>query len=272
MPYPGNAGDSLIQFATARLLDELGIVSSVDPAAADVILVPGGNPSMWNSIGVDRWRALWRRFPKKEFVVGPSSWRVGYSDWAAAVNREGAAVSGLFARDPASFRTLNEAGIRPEIVTALSHDPALSLRGTAWLAEHQGAVSQEYDLLAFRNDYETNLRYPALFRILRSVLPGRVNRYLTTLNASAVAAAKVRRATRLSGRPTRVRDASHERFEVFVETVRAAGAVHTDRLHVMLLAALLEKKIYAYATSHAKLETVYRHSLEGWADVTLVGE
>jgi exopolysaccharide biosynthesis predicted pyruvyltransferase EpsI len=55
-------------------------------------------------------------------------------------------------------------------------------------------------------------------------------------------------------------DVSKLRFEVFVETIRAAHEVHTDRLHVMLFAAMLGKKVYAYPTSHGKLEGVYRHS------------
>jgi exopolysaccharide biosynthesis predicted pyruvyltransferase EpsI len=85
---------------------------------------------------------------------------------------------------------------------------------------------------------------------------------------------KIRLAVRDSKREAAVAvvvdDVSGQRFEIFVETVRAARVVHTDRLHVMLLAALLGKRVFAYPTSHAKLEGVYRHSLAAWADVTFV--
>jgi exopolysaccharide biosynthesis predicted pyruvyltransferase EpsI len=70
--------------------------------------------------------------------------------------------------------------------------------------------------------------------------------------------------------PMLARDVSRQRFEVFAETIRAARVVHTDRLHILLLAAMLGKKVFAYTTSHAKLEGVYRHSLAAWADVTIV--
>jgi hypothetical protein len=38
----------------------------------------------------------------------------------------------------------------------------------------------------------------------------------------------------------------------------------------MLLSAMLGKKVFAYPTSHSKLEGVYEYALKGWADVTFV--
>ena len=55
---------------------------------------------------------------------------------------------------------------------------------------------------------------------------------------------------------------------VFYDIIRQAKEVHTDRLHVMLMAAMLGKRVIAYATSYGKLESVYERSLAGWADVT----
>jgi exopolysaccharide biosynthesis predicted pyruvyltransferase EpsI len=273
VPYPGNAGDSLIQFATQRILDDLQIRTTVDPRNADVILVPGGNPTMWPSIGPQRWQTLWARHEHAEFVVGPAGFRDGYSDWAHIMNAEGKTVSGLFARDPDSFSTLCAAGLRSGITHALSHDPALYLRGSAWLDAHRQAASEEYDLAAFRDDHETNLGHAGMWPMIRSMLPGRVRVLLIKKQATAVRIRKTELASREGNadrRPLLRNDVSRERFEVFVETIRAARAVHTDRLHVMLLATLLSKKVFAYPTAHAKLEAVYRHSLADWADVTFV--
>ena len=271
LPYPGNAGDSLIQRATQRILDDLSIRTTVDPREADVILVPGGNPTMWPSIGPQNWRKLWTRHPKTEFVVGPAGFRSGYSDWARVVNDDGAAVAALFARDPDSFRNLMAAQLRPDVVCALSHDPALYLRDSEWLAAHRRASSEDYDLAAFRDDIETNLGFDSS-GWFQSALPGRVRDFLVRGRARAVASRKTKLAAQLSGGsvPLLCNDVSRQRFEVFVMMTRAARAVHTDRLHVMLLAALLGKKIFAYPTSHAKLEGVYHHSLKDWADVTFV--
>ena len=65
-------------------------------------------------------------------------------------------------------------------------------------------------------------------------------------------------------------DAPLMSFERFVECVRSASQVHTDRLHCMILAVLLEKEVFAYPTAYAKLEAVYEHSIKPWAKVHFV--
>jgi exopolysaccharide biosynthesis predicted pyruvyltransferase EpsI len=66
-----------------------------------------------------------------------------------------------------------------------------------------------------------------------------------------------------------VRDAARDTVDVFVETVRDAAEVHTDRLHVMLLAVMLGKPVIAYQTLYGKLEAVYEHSLKGMTGVNV---
>jgi exopolysaccharide biosynthesis predicted pyruvyltransferase EpsI len=273
-PYPGNAGDSLIQFATARILGDLGIRTTVDARKADVILIPGGNPTMWPEVGPQLWRRLSESNERAELVVGPAGFRAGYADWVRVVNDPQSRVSGLFARDPDSFGSLRAAGLRTGVTFALSHDPALYLRESEWLAAHRKAATAEYDLAAFRDDHETNLGYAWLWRGAGSRLPRRLQDSLMRKRAASVRTRKVALARRTPNAgvvvPWVCEDVSRHRFELFVEAVRAARNVHTDRLHVMLLAAMLGKKVFAYPTGHAKLEGVYGHSLVGWADVTLV--
>jgi exopolysaccharide biosynthesis predicted pyruvyltransferase EpsI len=274
-PYPGNAGDSLIQFATPHVLDGLRVRLTVDPRDADVILIPGGNPTMWRSIGPERWRTLSTRYPRAELVIGPAGFRNGYSDWVRSVVDARSTISALFARDPESFDVLRAAPFRPGLTCGLSHDPVLYLRNSAWIAAHRRAAAEEYDLCAFRNDHETNLAFPTEWHTLRRLIPSqRLLKVIIRNRAAAMRSRKIRLAVRDSKREAAVAvvvdDVSGQRFEIFVETVRAARVVHTDRLHVMLLAALLGKRVFAYPTSHAKLEGVYRHSLAAWADVTFV--
>ena len=272
MPYPGNAGDSLIQFATDTLLKDLGIRTTVDPRAAEVILVPGGNPGMWHEIGAGHWQGVWAKFPQAEFMVGPAGFRRGYSDWARIINEHGSKVSCLFARDPDSFDALRGAGVRSDIVIGLADDPALYLRGSEWLRAQRSAATEEYVLAAFRDDHETDKSCAAPFGVARYLLPGRIHRMLSRRQAANVRSRKLSHAARSLGHPLPLMrvDVSKQRFELFVETIRAASEVHTDRLHVMLLAVMLGKKVHAYPTSHGKLEGVYHHSLAGWADVNLV--
>lgn len=272
LPYPGNAGDSLIQFATEACLSNLGIETTLDPRAADIILVPGGNPGGWPDIGIDHWQILWRRYPHAEFVVGPAGLCTDRANWAQVINTLGTRVTGLFARDPASFEALHSAGLRKDITIALSHDPALSLRGSQWLRSHRAAATEEYVLAAFRDDREAAQSCTSVFGIPRRLVSGRVYNWHVKRTASRVRDQKLARAeASVTGAMTlRKEDVSRHRFEVFVEIIRAAREVHTDRLHVALLAAMLGKKVHAYQTAHDKLERVYRHSLASWADVELV--
>ena len=273
MEYPGNAGDTLIRFATDQMLADLRIRTVSDPAKADVILVPGGNPTLWPDIGAQRWQTVWTRYWQAEFVVGPAGYRDGYSNSAEIVNEPRSTVTGLFARDPEGFRCLQAGGLRSGITYALAYDPALYLRTSDWLASHRRAASEEYDLAVFRNDRETNLPYPTLWRVASSIVPARFQRSVIRALTSPVRkrktqiAAASREATAL---PLVCNDVAREPFDVFVQTVRAARTVHTDRLHTMLLAVMLGKKVFAYPTSHSKLEGVYGYSLKGWADVTFV--
>jgi exopolysaccharide biosynthesis predicted pyruvyltransferase EpsI len=273
-PYAGNAGDSLIQFATTRILSDLAIRTTVDAKKADVILIPGGNPSMWPESGSELWRRLSAQNPRAELVVGPAGFNASYPDWERLVNDPASRVSGLFARDPMSLAALRAAGLRTGITFALSHDPALYLRDSEWIAAHRDAATTDYDLAAFRDDHETNLGYDSLWRSARSLLPKRVHLALMRRRAATVRARKIALARRTPGDtaplPFVCTDVSQQRFELFVETIRAARNVHTDRLHVMLLAAMLGKKVFAYPTAYAKLEGVYSHSIARWTDVTLV--
>lgn len=272
LPYPGNAGDSLIQLATRTILEDFGIRTTVDPRHAEVILVPGGNPGGWPEIGIERWRTLWARYPQAEFIVGPAGLRADSPGWSDIVNTEGKPVSALFARDPASYEALRAAGLRPQISVVLSHDPALYLRQSQWLREHRAAATEEYILAAFRDDREAADECESLLGIPRHLVPGRVYNWYSKRRATQVRDRRLAHASVNTTRsvPLLKQDVSRQRLELFVETIRAAREVHTDRLHVALLAAMLGKKVHAYQAARDKLERVYRHSLAGWADVNLV--
>src|SRR5882762_5634441 len=88
-PYVGNSGDCLIVRGSTNLLLDLGIKLTVNPRIADVILWPGGNPTMWES-NFEGWRETWAKYPGVEFVVAPATFQFGAFDWAGPI-RVGAA-------------------------------------------------------------------------------------------------------------------------------------------------------------------------------------
>jgi exopolysaccharide biosynthesis predicted pyruvyltransferase EpsI len=272
-PYVGNSGDSLIRMGTIRLLADLGIRSTLNPMEANVILWPGGNPTMWKA-NVCGWQTVLEKYAHAEFVVGPATFQYSGYDWVSVLRSQTGGVKALFARDPASYRNLMSASLPDSIMIGLSHDPALYLRGSDWLERYRAAATREYVLAAFRVDHE-NSASPRWGRVLARVfLPGSLRSRLNARRYLRSQQVKTREAAKRAapGYPLRIADVALYDFDSFVDAVLRAAEVHTDRLHTMLLAALLGKRVYAYSTAYGKLEAVYEHSLKGWAHVDFVSD
>ena len=135
-PYWGNSGDELIWMGNELLLQEMGISRVFDPRKADVILWPGGNPTMWQG-NLDGWQECWRLFPRTEFVVGPATFQGEGLDWRALLKTTKARIGGIFARDAESYRNLQKLGLPERTVIGLGHDPAFHLKDSAWVVQHR---------------------------------------------------------------------------------------------------------------------------------------
>jgi exopolysaccharide biosynthesis predicted pyruvyltransferase EpsI len=268
-PYLGNSGDELIFWGANQLLTDLGIKTTIDPRLADVVLWPGGNPTMWET-NIEGWREIWQQFPNVEFVVAPATFQMGYFDWPSILNNEGKKLTGLFARDAESYQNLKKAGLHASVSIGLSHDPALCLRDTEWMASHRAAATNEYVLLAFRSDHEVVDSKGKSANLTINYLPKWIARRISWRLSRNARARKIEKITRTLPPASKVVDwdVSLANFHVYVEGVQRASIVHTDRLHVMLLAAMLQKPIVAYQTTYGKLEAVFENSLKEWAQVS----
>jgi hypothetical protein len=246
------------------LLRELGLEQVVDPKAADIIMWPGGNPTMWQG-NLDRWQDCWRKWPKTEFVVAPATFQNGGLDWRAVLKTAGENLCGLFSRDPVSHRNLSQLRLATGVTTGLGHDPAFHLKDTEWVARHREAGTSEYVLASFRGDHESSMakRNGSLFQ---RTLPAIVRRRWDFRERTRCMENRVKQVRAQSpGQVINVCDAPSMSFESFVECVRGASQVHTDRLHCMILALFLGKEVFAYPTAYGKLESVYEHSIKDWA-------
>ena len=269
-PYWGNSGDSLIWMGNEVILRELGLLQVLDPKKADFILWPGGNPTMYTG-NLDGWQECWESFPETEFVVAPATFQGEGLNWRELLQQSKARLGGLFARDPESYQNLLGLGLSPKVVIGLGHDPAFSLRNTEWIESHRNASTSEYVLACFRGDRESAFKRPVesktfefwpLTSLRFRILKYRRERYFfKRLEA-------VKRISQSSN--VLESDVANMSFQFFVETVRRASEIHTDRLHCMILALLLGKKVYAYTTAYAKLESVYEHSIKTWSAVQFV--
>lgn len=271
-PWMGNTGDTLIWWGTENLLRDLHIRTTLNPLEADLVLIPGGNQTMWQN-NIDIWKEVWAAYPDKEFAVGPMTAQPGLTTWVEDVRHAPVRIAGMFARDPESYGHLRECHFPGETVLGLSHDPALYLCHSDFIKAEREAASQQFVLAAFRIDHEGCRTTAQHMRRLSRLVPGRVLSRIDWCRKMRSQENKIARAAQVSGAngPFRVCDISGSPAPYFFEMLRAAREIHTDRLHCMLAAAMLEKPIFAYPTTFGKLEAVYEHSLKGWARVEFVG-
>ncbi len=269
--WGGNCGDTLIWLGTEQLLHDLGIRTTLAPTQADVVLIPGGNQTMYQE-NIDVWKSVWAKWPDKEFVVGPMTVQLGSTDWIDAIRRTSVRVTGVFARDPVSYANLCECDLGSDLVRGLSHDPALFLRDSEMIRQQKEAVSNEHVLAAFRADSEGYGVDNKRLRWLVRSAPRAISRRVDSRLKARSQARKIAWATAISAADgkMKVSDISRQTLPFFFEMLRSAEAVHTDRLHVMLAAAMLGKRTFAYPTTYGKLEAVYEHSVKDWATVEFV--
>ena len=269
--WGGNCGDALIWLGTEQLFRDLGIRTTLDPAQADVVLIPGGNQTMYQA-NIDVWKTAWAKWPDKEFVVGPMTASAGFTTWVEDTHNAPVSIIGMFARDPVSYANLCECDFDPAMVLGLSHDPALYLRDSEFIRRQKDAATEEHVLAVFRADSEgyciSDQRLQWLFRSMPEALSRRMDFRLRARSQ----AQKIATAARISDANgnLKVCDIARHTIPFFFELLRSAKEVHTDRLHCMLAAVMLGKRTFAYPTTYGKLEAVYEHSVKDWAEVEFV--
>ena len=270
-PYLGNSGDSLIWMGNEALFSKLGIARTYSARDADVILWPGGNPTMWR-INIEGWQECWRKWPEKRFVVAPATFHANSYNWQQLLRDSAPNLMAAFARDPQSFQNLTAASLKPNVKIGLADDPAFHLRDSEWIAKHREGAAEEYVLASFREDHESSYRPPRERRFTSRWPISAIVARRAKLDYISFQARRLGKVRELSDKnaPIVHRDAPMMSFEAFVECVRDASAVHTDRLHCMILAVMLGKKVFCYPTSYGKLEAVYEQSMKTWAPVTFV--
>ncbi len=261
-PYRGNAGDSLIIAGVIHILRSRGLSMTADPRQAEVILWPGGNFAMYRTC-VETLLDILQQSPSAEVIIGPATFRGNSTNWRNLLSNSSERIRWVFARDPVSFENLKDEVVSGGIEIGLSHDPAIHLCQSDWLRRIRLAATDEYVLVSMRDD----AKFPgALGRALwwiKCLCPRRYENIMSRLMGEYGAKRNSKRVARsLLGSPRiHIEDVSKNNFEYFVDRIRRASVVHTNRLHGMILAVLLGKPVVAYPTTFRKLEDVFEHSL-----------
>lgn len=241
--------DGRVRFDAARVSPSLHPIESVRwlyhqwkyarhriLADVDAVYVHGGGNfnDLWE-VGIDCYRTVARYFDCP-IVVGPQSCQFDSTDPADvfdSVDNE----THFFCRDRYSYDIIEAATDRSDHVEVyMEHDTALFLDPEDLPVSRVGS---DYSLLAMRMDKDAT--FPTIDRdILGSVKVSDISKTEAT-------------------------------FEDWVDVVARAGHVFTDRLHVAILAHLLDKPVTWYNTGYHKNQGVYEYSLSDEPDVEFVG-
>ena len=265
VPNPGNAGDSLIAYATYLFFErlslryEVGDHRNVYPGR---IVVYGGGGNFVDPYKNANEFVLSNLPACRLLVILPHSVR-GYRDTLAKMDSKCV----VFCRERTSFEFVKLHTSKTEVL--LSHDLALSvdsdlLRTEAAQCSDRVSGNLKYRFRALKSGLKTltyefrNRRSPSALNAFRKdyertnvVIQG-ANLDVSYVCARPEIVLKPDAARRTTARLTRLID----RFKT----------VRTNRLHVGILSALLGKKVELYDNSYGKVRAVYEHSLRSRFD------
>lgn len=279
-PLSGNNGDRLITAGSEEALRTWQVRRVARPAEADLIVVNGGG-GMLDYYGppLAALRSFLERFPSTRVVVLPQSYHFEKVDFAAVFADRRAPVT-LFARERYSREWLRKAALPPAVRCELDHDMAFRLRGSTFLADLRSRARERHVLFVERRDAESmgaGAR-PAMRVPLKRIAPAALKRPLKRWWVQARERSSGRRTpffelaygTAVAERPelrrlpvyaADVSDHSMHHFAGFCRAIADAAAVVTNRLHVAILGALLEKPVWVSTGAYHKIRGIYEHSL-----------
>lgn len=287
-PAGGNHGDTLIELGSRRVIEERGLRLIQDAPGADAILINGSG-----GLGVELWnenlpglRSFAQTFRNKPLIVLPSSFQF-QGDHLARCFEGRTAPAYLMARDRNSLKQLEGQTFPSPVEIGAGDDMAFALRGSPFLAELNARKTTRHILLVERFDREATTAPPQPVNV-----PSPLRRYtpqgLKFLAKKILHRRRVARSTftptalerlyaqapQFKGLPVIAQDISSPvgfSFEQFLDAIANAAVVISTRLHVGILAALLDKPTYLIGgkSAYAKLKNVYEYSLSDLPHVHL---
>ncbi len=260
----GNSGDLLLQKGLVTYLENKKHILVADAESADIIMIHGGANinDIWKE-GIGLLKSMLQTYPDTKIVVAPHTFEFWETNFESILADATAQIH-LFARERSSYDCLQSLNIPANISLYLSNDTAFLLEGTKYLDDLIASSTKSYVLYAMRTDRESAILPLDLDRVPQNffekgkliLINWKLNRFIKHTNNGNTASNK-----------SILEDISYLPYAEFVEKVQHASEIHTDRLHVGILAALLKKKVYLYPTKYAKVRGVYNQSLKQYTTV-----
>jgi exopolysaccharide biosynthesis predicted pyruvyltransferase EpsI len=245
-PNSGNAGDSLISAATMQLFRRLNIpfeTTLIEPDARNEIVVLGGGGNFIPLYETIR-NAFIRYKNARQIILLPHTIR-GNED---ILSELGSNVT-IFCREVPSYLHLQTLNLKASYY--LAHDMAFHLDAEALLFSSEAALYQAHFDEALKN-YNINIRSPSImseahFTRSDEEATGQLSRCDADISS-------------IFGFGVWPGDAERSSW-CLLEAIRCVDKIVTDRLHVGIGSALLDKTCVLHDNSYGKNKAVYDHSL-----------
>lgn len=269
-PLEGNNGDELIQMGMKELFLKHQINPKTEPDDVDIIIINGGGAmnDEWPTGAAQVLERYLEKYPKKRFIVGPSSYYFKHLDFAAIVNKTETPIT-LFCREEISYQALLAMPLGTHVKVRLSQDLAFELKGSDFIAEQRTLLNEKVILCAMRKDREGNsgilskTSAPWLPSILRKPLSKLRDRLVARKSSDTLTPILASVSSSAETVPVFYRDISVSvPFEEFCEHIRGAKVIITNRLHIAIFGSLLGKKVHLLPGSYHKIAGVYEYSLK----------
>jgi len=296
-PLEGNNGDKLIEMGSHTLLQSIDAKLVPNPKQADAIVVNGGAgmTDIWlHGLGtLEKYNSLYSETP---LIILPSSFSFTKTDFPALF-RDRKAPALIYARERYSLKLLEDFTFPSDVRLGLDHDMAFHLKDTSYFKYLQTRETQKHILIVERDDAErvTNTSHqpqkPNWKRHIPWSIKRPINRHLLwKLNRRSIA-----KQLGELGLQTEFAQEWHQKvlidypefgtlpvfaadisspalcsFDRFSQLVADAAVVVSTRLHVAILAAILDKPTYVKSGSYHKIQGIYEYSLPERSNIRLV--
>jgi len=261
----GNSGDVLLQKGLQVYLQHNNFLVTDQIEDAEVVLTHGGSNinDIWKA-GISLFIENLKKYPAKTFIVAPHTFTFHETDFGALL-QECTQDIHLFAREKYSSSCLESIDFNANVSIYLSHDTAFLLEGTDYLGQLKAECTDSYVLHAMRTDRESAIVSLDLDRVPQN--------FIEKMRLAIIRFQLSRYMARWSPKQTHrqsviLQDISYLLYDDFVHKVQHASVVHTDRLHVGILGALLGKPVFLHPTKYDKINGVYHQSLQAYKNVT----
>jgi len=286
----GNNGDDLISDGARHSISAAGLSRTNISAEADLLVVTGGAglSSVWGGAYEQMRQYTEGNNNSKPLIILPSTISIETFDLPRLLG-ERTAPSWIFARERMTLGRIQAGGWNATTTLAIDNDMAFHLDKSAWLRKLKDRQKQDYLLIVERRDAE-GLSGPSDKAVpvpagMKQWIPMSIKRPIKRrlhekqrANTPFAQWAKDTAIERLEldqAVPVRAIDASLKgllTFEQFANIIARATAVVTTRLHVGILADLLEKPtlIIPGDAKYGKIQGIYEYSMTSHPHVELV--